>query len=100
MTKYLLHGSLIAKPDSLDQLTNILVQASQLMLAKAKGCEMYLVGHSQGNKNAVYITELWTTKEDHEASLSVEGVKELISQAMPLLGENPTKGQEIEIISA
>lgn len=74
-------------------------RASKLMLEKAKGCELYVVGHSEENKNAVYITEIWTSKEDHEASLSVPGVRELIGEAMPILAEMPTKGREINVIN-
>ena len=62
------------------------------MLTNAKGCEMYIVGHSDSDVNAVFITEIWATKENHEASLAVEGVRELIAEAMPILAEAPTKG--------
>lgn len=99
MNKYLLQGKLVAKEGLRDQLTEIMLKASKLMLSKAKGCKIYAVGHSEDYVNSVFITEIWATKEDHEASLSVEGVRELISEAMPLLAEMPTKGQEIEVLN-
>lgn len=83
----------------LDELTTIMLKASELMRAKAKGCEMYAVGHSNADVNAVFITEIWETKEDHEASLAVEGVGKLISEAMPLLAEMPAKGQEVSVLN-
>lgn len=98
MNKYLLQGKLVAKPGSRDELTKIMLKASELMLAKAKGCEMYIVGHGESDMNAVFITEIWTTKKDHEAALLVEGVRELIGGAIPILAEMPTKGLEIQII--
>lgn len=99
MNKYLLQGKLIAKPGSKDELTKIMLRASELMLAKAEGCEMYVVGQSESDEDAVFITEIWATKENHEASLSVEGVRELIGEAMPILAEMPAKGLEIVIIN-
>jgi quinol monooxygenase YgiN len=95
MNKYLLQGKLVAKHGSRDELTKIMLQASALMLAKAEGCEMYVVGHSESDVNAVFITEIWATKENHEASLLVDGVRELIGEAMPILAEMPTKGLEV-----
>ena len=99
MSKYLLLGKLLAKQGSRDELTSIMMRASALMKEKADGCELYLVGHSEGDENAVFITELWTTKANHEASLMVEGVRDLIGEAIPILAEMPTKGQEIEVMS-
>jgi quinol monooxygenase YgiN len=98
--KYLLQGKLVAKEGRRDALTKIMLRASELMLTKADGCEMYVVGHSNSDVNAVFITEMWVTKENHEASLSVEGVRELIGEAMPILEEMPTKGQEITVFNS
>ena len=99
MQKYLLQGKLIAKPGFIDELTELMLQASSLMLAKAKGCNLYAVGQSEQEDNIVYVTEIWDSKEDHNLSLSVEGVKELISKAVPLLLEMPAKGQEINLLN-
>lgn len=96
-TKYLLHGKLIAKPGHRDELADILIQASHLV-STAKGCKLYVIGKEANDANSVYVTEIWDTKEDHGNSLKVEGVRELIMKAMPLLDGQPTKGQEIEII--
>ncbi len=97
--KYLLQGILVAKPGEREKLTEIMKRASALMLEKAKGCELYAVGHSEGDENTVFITEIWTTKEDHESSLAVEGVRELIGEAMPILAEMLTKGRQINVVS-
>lgn len=97
--KYLLQGTLVAKTGQRDALMEIMKRASGLMLAKAKGCELYAVGHSEGDENTVFITEIWATKADHEASLAVEGVRELIGEAMPILAEMPTKGREIIVVN-
>lgn len=97
MNKYLLQGKLTAKHGHRDELATILVDASKLV-SSAKGCKLYVVGINSGNENDVFVTEIWDSKEDHDNSLKVEGVMELIMKAMPILDGKPEKGQELEII--
>ncbi len=97
MNKYLIHGKLTAKQGQRDELAAILIDASKLV-ATAQGCKLYIVGLDHNDLNSVYITEIWDKKEDHDNSLKVVGVRELIMKAMPLLDGQPTKGQEIEIL--
>lgn len=99
MNKYLLHGNLKAKQGHRDELAAILVEASELM-ATAQGCKLYAVGLDNTVENAVFVTEIWDSKDDHANSLKVAGVRELIMRAMPLLDGQPQKGQEIELLSA
>ncbi len=99
MNKYLLQGTLIAKPGFREELTEILKRASRLMKEKAKGCEMYAVGHRAGDPHTVFITEVWATKKDHDASLAVDGVRELIGEAMNILAEMPKQGKEITVVN-
>lgn len=95
--RYLLHGKLTAKVGHKDELANILLEASKLVVT-AKGCQLYVIGTDENDTNAVYITEIWDCKEDHDNSLNVEGVRDLIMKAMPILDEQPTKGQELKIL--
>lgn len=95
--KYLLHGKLKAKPEHRDKLAEILLEASRLV-STAKGCNLYVIGKDINDLTAVYVTEIWDSKEDHDNSLNVKGVRELIMKAMPILDEQPTKGQELEIL--
>ncbi|WP_294226785.1 putative quinol monooxygenase [uncultured Chryseobacterium sp.] len=95
--KYLLHGKLTAKACKQKELADILVQASQLV-STAKGCQLYVVSYSKEDKTSVYVTEIWDSKIDHDNSLKVEGIRELIMKAMPILDGPPMKGQELEIL--
>lgn len=97
MDKYLLHGKLTAKQGQRDQLAAILIDASKLV-STAQGCKLYVVGRDSNDVDSIFITEIWDSKEDHDNSLKIEGVRELIMKAMPLLDGQPTKGQEIEIL--
>ncbi|MCJ8155174.1 antibiotic biosynthesis monooxygenase [Chryseobacterium sp. SSA4.19] len=95
--KYLLHGKLTAKPGQRKELADILIQASKL-ISMAKGCQLYVVSYDKGDEDSVYVTEIWTSKTNHDDSLKVEGVRELIMKAMPILDGPPTKGQELEVL--
>ncbi len=94
---YLLQGKLKANSGKREDLANILIQASKLV-SSARGCKLYVVSKDEKEANTVFITEIWETKQDHDDSLKVEGVRELIMTAMPLLDGQPEKGQELEII--
>lgn len=80
-----------------DNLASILLEAAQLV-STAKGCHLYLVSRDTKEAEAVWVTEVWDSKEDHDNSLKVEGVRELIGRAMPLLDGMPEKGQELEVL--
>ena len=97
MPKYLLHGKLTATAANGDRLADILLEASKLV-STAQGCQLYLISKDPSDPASVWITEVWDSKEDHDNSLHVAGVKELIGQAMPLLADKPEKGQELEMI--
>ena len=97
MNKYGLHGKLAATPGNGDKLAAILLEAAKLV-STAKGCRLYMVSKDHSDEDAVWVTEAWDSKEAHDNSLQVAGVKELISQAMPLLSGRPEKGQELEIL--
>lgn len=96
MKKYGLHGQLKANAGQGDQLATILLEAARLM-ATARGCHLYLVSKGLEDPDAVWITEVWDRKEDHDNSLQIEGVGELISRAWPLLAAPPQHRMELEV---
>jgi quinol monooxygenase YgiN len=98
MSNYLLNGKLTAKQGYREELANILIDASKLM-ATTKGCHLYAVALDEEDLHSVYITEIWDSKEDHDNSLNVEGVRELIMKAMPILDGQPQKGPALQIIN-
>lgn len=95
--KYGLHGKLKATAGNGDKLAEILLEASRLV-STAKGCHLYMVSLDESEKDAVWVTEAWDSKDDHDNSLSVPGVRELIAQDMPILDGMPQKGQELQIL--
>ena len=97
MNKYGLHGKLTATSENAQKLADILIIASQL-ISTAKGCLLYMVSLDETDPNSVWVTEAWDSKTDHQNSLQIDGVKELISEAIPLLSEKPELGQELTIL--
>ncbi|MEP1151344.1 MAG: antibiotic biosynthesis monooxygenase [Balneola sp.] len=93
--KYGLSGSFTAKKGKGNELVSILENAASLM-KDAKGCLVYIVGQQADNKDIVHVFEVWDSKQDHDDSLSVKGVRELVGKAMPIIEGKPN-GIEIDI---
>ncbi len=81
--KYGLVGKFTTQPGKRDELVSILAQAADL-LQRNQDCIHYLVSTTE-EADAVWVTETWTNKEAHEASLAPADVRALIAQAMPLI---------------
>ncbi|MER6046613.1 antibiotic biosynthesis monooxygenase [Streptomyces sp. NPDC001793] len=90
MAKVGLYVKFLAQSGQRDALVKVLLGAADLM-AGAPGCELYVVNTASGEEDVVWVTEIWRSAADHEGSLSVAGVKELIGQAMPLLAGPPER---------
>ena len=79
-----------ARPDQRDALVDQLLGAARLIDA-APGCELYLVNTSPAEPDTGWVTEVWSSIEAHDASLSVAGVREAIRRALPLLAGPPER---------
>ena len=96
MAKTLYHGKLAAKSGQGEALAGILVEASKLV-ANVKGCRLYVVSRAATEPEAIFVTEIWDTKEDHDNSLKLPEVQELIKKAFPILDGMPARRQELEL---
>ncbi len=97
MKKYGLHGKLQALSGKGQELASILIEASKLV-AKAKGCHLYLISQEDPNSETVWVTEVWDSKEYHDNSLKDPEVRALIGKAIPLLDGMPGGGQELVVL--
>lgn len=86
--KYGLYGKLQAQTGKGPELGEILLKAAELM-EHAPGCLLYIVNNTVDNPDRIYIIEVWESKEDHDNSLQLPGVRELITQATPILDGQP-----------
>jgi quinol monooxygenase YgiN len=83
-----LFGKLVAHEGKRAALLEKMLKASELMNA-VPGCLLYVVGTSDAEPNAVFVTDLWKDEDSHGASLSMDGVRNLILETMPLLAAKP-----------
>lgn len=78
---YGLIGRVLAQPGQRDALAELMADGMQDM----PGCLSYVVARDNADENAIWISEVWDTAENHTASLSLPAVQGLISKARPMI---------------
>lgn len=63
------------------------------------GCLLYEVGVDDEQPNTVFVMELWTSPDAHQASLRLESVRAAITEAMPLLS-GEMSGSRFEVLGS
>lgn len=76
-------GSMKTKPGKRDEVVAILLDAAHGL--RDHGCRSYVVGLAADDPDTIVVTELWESKERHDASLRLPEAKEAIAVALPLL---------------
>jgi quinol monooxygenase YgiN len=76
-------GALGSVPGKRDELVEILTRRSPDL--EAAGCLLYEVGVNDEQPDTVFVAELWTSREAHQRSLTLESVQAAIREARPLL---------------
>jgi quinol monooxygenase YgiN len=61
------------------------------------GCDLYVVGVSDSDDTTIWVSEVWQTKEHHDASLQLPETRAAISTAMPMLTGELTS-QELTVV--
>ena len=78
---YGLIGKMMVVAGKRDEVLGILLEST----AGMPGCLSYIVAKDATDTNAIWITEVWNSKESHDASLSLPAVKDAIAKARPLV---------------
>jgi quinol monooxygenase YgiN len=78
---YGLIGKMIARDGQRDALVAILLEAIDGM----PGCLAYVVARDPADARGIWVTEVWDSKDSHQASLSLPGVRAAIDKAKPLI---------------
>jgi quinol monooxygenase YgiN len=63
------------------EVLSLLLQAVKEM----PGCLSYVVAQDPADENGIWITEVWDSKDSHDASLSLPEVKKNIAAARPMI---------------
>ena len=74
-------GKMIAAPGQRETLIAVLLEGTQDM----PGCLSYVVARDAKDENAIWISEVWDSKDSHAASLTLPEVKAAIAKARPLI---------------
>lgn len=88
-------GSMKTKPGHRDDVVSILL--SSIDSLRDIGCDLYIVSVSDVDDDTIWVTEIWQTKEHHDASLQLPETKAAISKAMPMLTGEFTS-QELSVV--
>ncbi len=78
---YGLIGQMKAAPGKRDELVAILSESTGGM----PGCLSYIVAQDAADADALWITEVWTDKDSHAASLKLPAVQAAIAKARPII---------------
>ena len=87
--QYGLIGQMIAQPGQRAALVAILGEGAGSM----PGNIAYLIGEDAVNPDAIWIVELWDSKEAHAASLSLPEVQAAIAKGRPLIAGFGTRAE-------
>ncbi len=84
---YGLIGKLKTIPDRRDNLIQILLEgvSGTGEGVGMRGCLSYVVARDPSDPDAIWITEVWESKESHAASLELPSVAETIAKGRPLI---------------
>jgi quinol monooxygenase YgiN len=91
---YALINKLIAKPGKRDDVINVLLESGK-NFSDNPACILYLVNKDARDPNVIWVEDLWTGKEEHDAALAEPYLRPLMAQAMLLLEGMP---EQIEIV--
>ena len=90
---YALINRLTARPGQRDRVAQILIESGKLFEENA-ACIFSVVSESAEDANVLWVTDLWTSREEHEAALKQPKLRPFIEEAVPLLEGMP---EQIEI---
>ena len=88
-TLYGVIGQMKATPGQRDALIALLAAGSEAM----PGNLAYLIAKDNGDADAIWITEIWTSAEAHKASLKLPQVQTAIAQARPIIAGFGTRAE-------
>jgi quinol monooxygenase YgiN len=76
-------GSMRVKEGHRDAVAAILTSGADGL--RAAGCRLYAVGLSVTDENVIWVSEIWDSRQAHDASLQLPEAKAAIATAMPML---------------
>jgi quinol monooxygenase YgiN len=88
-------GSMRTQPGRRDEVIQILLGGADGL--RAAGCQVYAVGVAEADPDVIWVTEIWDSAEQHDASLQLPETKVAIASARPMLTGEFTR-QELTVL--
>lgn len=88
-------GTMRTRPGHRDEVVGILLSGVDGL--REVGCQLYVVSVADSEPDLIWVTEVWDSKEAHDASLQLPATREAINRAMPMLTGEFT-GQETTVV--
>jgi quinol monooxygenase YgiN len=88
-------GSMSAKEGHREEVIEILLGSADGL--RGAGCQLYAVGTDQADADVIWVSEIWESREQHDASLQLPETKDAIGRAMPLLTGEFSR-QEVNVV--
>ena len=76
-------ASMKARPGYRGQVVDILLGGVDGL--RDAGCDLYVVSVSDTDDSTIWVTEVWQSRQHHQASLSLPETRAAIDKAMPML---------------
>lgn len=90
---YGLIGRMMAVPGKRDELAAILLDGTGSM----PGCLSYVIAADPTNPDALWITEVWDSRDSHAASLKLPGVQAAIAKGRPLIAGFDSRSETLPL---
>lgn len=76
-------GSMKTQPGKREEVVAILLSGVESL--RELGCRSYVVGLAADDPDTIVVTEVWESKDHHDASLRLPEAQKAIAGAMPML---------------
>ena len=88
-------GSMRTKAGLRDEVIEILLSGADGL--RAAGCQLYAVCTDPADGDVIWVSEIWDSAEQHDASLQLPETRAAIGRAMPMLTGEFTR-QELVVV--
>ena len=88
-------GSMRVQDGHRDEVVGILLSGAESL--RAAGCQLYAVCIDPADQNVIWVSEIWDSAEQHDASLQLPETRTAIGRAMPMLTGDFTR-QELTVV--
>ena len=93
------YAKALAKPGKGEELSRILIDVARA-LEDVPGCELYVINRAVDDPDTVWVTEIWGSQDELDASLQAEGARERIGPTLERMFSWANHGIAANFLSA